>query len=123
VAELQLRVRITNSALAIIPLNQYGTGVRVNFPAQEQEDPPAGIVWEPVRVFEILLEHDVVWPGETVSEDLLLNVGRGPTIAMAEVRIIHTSSVRRLGWELDRWGNVQFARKIILPDAAIIDDG
>jgi len=46
------------------------------------------------RTFLILKNHGFVEPGETVSDDVLLNLGRDPTVALVEAE---------LWWRLPRW--------------------
>jgi hypothetical protein len=41
----------------------------------DQPVAPASAVWKHVKVFEILGEHEWIEPEETVSDDLLLNLG------------------------------------------------
>jgi hypothetical protein len=95
---LHLCIEIKNGGIAIIPVAQYGTGMQVSFPSPNQGDPPDYVAWEPVplhsedgsvvpRTFEIFSPHDWLEPGESVTEDLLLNLGRTATIAMVEVSI------------------------------------
>jgi len=120
-----LRITITNGGVFPIPLNQYGTGMRVSFPSPNQGDPPDDVVWEGVplhredgsvgghRTFEIFLQHDWLEPGQSASDDLLLNLGRHPMIAMVEVRIVRRSPIRRAGAD----DIVEYAHQIIPPDA------
>lgn len=123
------RLRVTNIGASKADLKQFGTGLQVSFPSEDQPPPPRRFRWQPVplaedektpQVFSVLKEHRWIEPGETVSDDLLLNLGGSPRVAMLEVW---------LRWELPRrvrwWHkNVDvFARKIIPPDATMIDTG
>jgi len=126
---LHVRVRVTNIGASKVSLNQYGTGLIIAFPATTQHVPPDDIAWAPVllcedqeRWFEIFKEHTWIEPNETVSDDLLLNLGRPPTIAKLEVRLIWAEFLRAKsnadnGFHAD---DVQvFARVIVSPTATI----
>lgn len=104
------RIRVTNIGASKVTLKQYGTGLRISFPAQDQPAPPWDVRWEPVRlrgaeqhvrVFKIFTEHEWIEPGETVSDDLLLNIGRSPGVAMLELRLTWSLSPKRL-WRWSR---------------------
>src|ERR1700682_4389088 len=108
---LQVRISITNigaSKLTLVPRRTFGW---ISFPAPRQTsaahrrtDPWwADIRWEKVplleggdqaRTFLILKNHGFVEPGETVFDDVLLNLGRDPTVALVEAE---------LWWRLPRW--------------------
>jgi hypothetical protein len=130
---LQVRVLVTNIGASQVTLQQYGTGLQISFPAPEQPAPPWEVGWEPVplrdepdtaRTFEILTEHAWIEPGETVSEDLLLNLDRQPIIAMLEVNLIWALSRRwgrRRGDQFSGKDVEVFARRIIPPATAMID--
>jgi hypothetical protein len=132
---LHVRVRVTNIGASKVSLNQYGSGVRVSFPTAGQRADE--IEWEPIlapargdndaantekpkpRVFEVLGEHEWIEPGETVSDELLLNLLRPPSIYMLEVR---------LSWGMSEQHNeysnkdvVVFARRILPPHATLVD--
>jgi hypothetical protein len=134
------RIRVTNIGASKVSLKQYGTGLKISFPAKEQPEPPDDVQWEYVplrkgedqfRVFEILEEHAWIEPGETVSDDLLLNLDRSPAIARLELSLIWGLSRRRYRWRLYRriFGDPDgfsrkdievFARRIIPPDMAML---
>ena len=72
---LHARITVRNIGNSVVTLLQKGTGLRVSVPAADQETAPAAMAWTVLRVFEILGEHDWIEPGETVSDDVLLNLG------------------------------------------------
>ena len=126
---LHIRIRVTNIGASKVSLNQYGTGLRLSFLADEQGGAPDDAVWASValggdprqaRTFEILTEHDWIEPGETVSDDLLLNLGRAPSIAKLELALVWSLS-RRKSEGFDERDIEVFARRIIPPDLAMID--
>ena len=69
------------------------------------------------RTFVIFKDHAWIAPGERVFEDLLLNLGRGPTIALVEAILL---------WRLPRWWwkdkAVTFVVRQIIPSEAVIAD-
>jgi len=66
-------------------------------------------------VFEILKEHAWIEPGETVSDDLLLDLGSAdPVLALMEGRLV---------WRRRRGNIVISAREIIPTDATISGPG
>lgn len=149
---LHLRIRVSNIGASKISLNQYGTGLQLSFPADEQDGPPNEVRWQKVpliennndedeqpendgdvdeqpehygipqaRTFEIFKEHEWIEPGETVSDELLLNLGRTPTISMPEVTLMWSLS----GRHHDRFSGKDievFARRIIPPGSSLIDN-
>jgi len=122
-----VRVRVTNIGASKVDLVQHGSGLRISFPAHDQPEPTLPVEWEPVplrsgdeqfRVFELLEEHQWIEPGETVSDDLLLNLDSTPRIAKLELWL--GTKLRGWGWRKDV---DVFARQIIPPDSAMIDTG
>jgi hypothetical protein len=71
-----------------------------------------GKVLTGLRVFEVLVDHAWIEPGETVSDDLLLDLGAsGPVPTLFEARLV---------WRWRKGGNiVVFARKFIPADSTI----
>lgn len=128
---LHLRVRVTNIGASKVALNQYGTGLQVAFPGERRNNE---IRWEKVRlksgnepsaadaerVFEVLLEHAWIEPGETVSDDLLLDLGRPPSMYKLELTLMWALSGEHHGDYSDDDVEV-FARRIIPPDDLLID--
>jgi hypothetical protein len=118
---LHARITVKNIGASKVTLLQRGTGLRVSVLVPDQPVAPASAVWKHVKVFEILGEHQWIEPEETVSDDLLLNLGiPEPAPMLFEARLVW----RRLVW---RWyrrsGNiVVMARKVILPDSTIDED-
>jgi hypothetical protein len=128
---LHIRVQVRNIGASQVHLNQYGSGLRVSFPASGQSGDE--IAWEPVplvvepdeagpppaRVFELLTEASWVEPGEIVSDELLLNLHRAPGACMLEFQLTYGLSQQNNEYSDD---DVRaFARRILSPDAALID--
>jgi len=108
---LQARIMVKNIGASNVTLLQKGTGLRVSLLAAHQPAPPAPVEWEGQRVFEILKEHAWIEPGETVSDDLLLDLGSAaPVLALMEARLV---------WRRRRDNIVIAAREIIPTDATI----
>ncbi len=128
---LHVRVRVTNIGASMVDLNQYGSGLQVAFPAdpayneigwkrvrlRSGDDPHDG---EVDRVFEVLTEHQWIESGETVSDDLLLDVDRPPSICMLELRLLYGLSGENRGQYREDDIEV-FARQIIPTDSSMID--
>ncbi len=72
---LHARVTVRNIGNSAVTLLQRGTGLRVSVPAADQGTAPVAVAWTVLHVFEILGEHEWIEPGETVSDDVLLNLG------------------------------------------------
>jgi hypothetical protein len=111
---LQARIRVKNIGASKVTLLQRGTGLRVSVLAASQPPPPAPARWDSQRVFVILKEHSWIEPGETVSDDLLLDLG---TLAA-----VPTLFEARLVWRRRRRNIVVSAREIISTDAKINGD-
>jgi hypothetical protein len=133
----QTRIRVTNIGASKVSLKQYGTGLLVSFPARLQPEPPYDFDWDYVpkyrgedqpQTFEILKQHAWIEPGETVSDDLLLDLDRSPEIVRLEVHLIWGPSRPR--WRSRLFGRGDdvrrkdirvFARRIIPLDTTTID--
>jgi hypothetical protein len=89
------RITVENIGASKVTLLQRGTGLRVSVLAQNQPVAPAAATWEHLKVFEILEEHQWIEPGETVSDDLLLNLGiLEPAPTLLEARLVWKWSKR-----------------------------
>lgn len=98
------RVRITNIGAAKVTLKQYGTGLNVSFPLEQQPSVPHSVQWQNYYAsrsslgregaFQVLEEVEWIEPGETVSDDLLLNLGAGPSVVKLELHLV---------WSIARW--------------------
>ena len=131
---LQVRISVTNIGASKLILVPRGTGLTISFPAATQTSAAhrrtdkwwADIRWEKVplleggvqaRTFVILKDHDWIEPGETVFDELLLNLGRDPTIALVEAKLL---------WRLPRWWwkdkDVKDVVRQIIPSEAVTDD-
>lgn len=110
---LQARIKVKNIGASKVTLIQKGSGLRVSMLADVQRTPPCVVAWQALRVFETLREHEWIEPGETVSDDLLLDVGVPP----AQVVLFEA----RLGWKWAKRSDaiVVFARQIIAAGATV----
>jgi hypothetical protein len=129
----QIRTRVTNIGASKVSLQQSGTGLRISLPAKDQSDSPDSFRWEPVlttptdgqpkqRTFVIFKDHEWIEPGETISEDLLLNLAPTPTTVLLETRLVWSLSAHAND-DTDRSKNVVvFARQIVSPESAINDN-
>lgn len=112
---LHARIRVKNIGSSNVALVQKGTGLRVSVLGPTQPSPPALSSWDRQKVFVILREHAWIEPGETVSDDLLLNLGTpDPVLTLFEARLV---------WGRNRGNVVFFAREIIPADAVMIGNG
>lgn len=110
---LQTRVTVKNVGASKIVLRQEGTGLKASTLGKAQPRPPASVKWDDQKVFTILKEHDWIEPGETVSDDLLLDLATpDPVPIQLEGRLVFQR--RRRNIEI-------FARKMI-PYNAVIGD-
>jgi hypothetical protein len=113
----------------MVSLNQYGSGLQVSFPASVEYNE---FKWQrvrlssgqprdedPERVFEVLLEHKWIEPSETVSDDLLLDLDRPPTLCQLELTLVWALSGDHSG-EYNSKDVVAFARLIVPPDASLV---
>jgi hypothetical protein len=110
---LQARITVKNIGASMVRLLQEGTGLRVSVLAPDQPAAPACAAWKNLRVFEILGEHEWIEPEETVSDDLLLDLGISePVSTLFEARLV---------WRWSRRGGniVVFARQVIPVDSMI----
>lgn len=99
---LHVRVRVTNISAAAITLRQYYTALDVSFLRGRQSELPDIVEWEnylasrtdpsQVGAFAVLEECNWIEPGETVTDDLMLELGRRPAIAKLELSLAWNSS-------------------------------
>lgn len=128
---LHVRITVTNIGTTKISLNQFGSGLKVGFPASVQDSDV--VTWDLVesggtgsdgnavaRVFEVLTEHEWIEPGQVVYDDLLLNLGRTRDVCMLEATLMGDISGKNHGKYSG--GDVEFfARRILAQDAKITD--
>lgn len=124
---LHVRIRVTNIGAAKAALKEEGTGVEVSFPNNVQPVLPHSVRWEnslaaaqpqtqgPGGMFPVFEGQEWIEPGETISDDLLLDLGHSATNAQLDVY---------LSWRLARWrrGVDDFTRVIIPSDSTMIDN-
>jgi hypothetical protein len=123
-----VRLRVTNIGAAKVTLKQLGTGLTISFPREQQPLSPYYFGWESVSVHKdekqvgalpILTEHEWIEPAETVSDDLLLDLDRSPTLAMLEVTLMWSRSRRK---RFSCRDIEVFKRQIIPPDSVMVDN-
>jgi hypothetical protein len=139
-----VRIRVTNIGAAKVTLKQYGTGLEVSFPTERQPVLPHVVRWDNALalqtnsnndgMFKVFGEQEWIEPGETVSEDLLLDLGRSPTIAQLELHLtwsaarwerlarVHSWVCRRPNDGYHRKDVADFVQRIIPPDSTMIDN-
>ncbi len=108
---LQARIRVKNIGASKVTLLQKGTGLRVSVLAKDQPSPPARVKWDSQGVYGVLVEHKWIEPGETVSDDLMLDLGMSePVPVFFEGRLI---------WQ--RFGsNIEFSAHEVIPADATL---
>lgn len=85
---VQARITVKNIGASVVTLLQEGTGLRVSVLALDQPKAPTPAIWERLKVFEVLTDHKWIEPGETVSDDLLLDLGvSDPMLTLFEARL------------------------------------
>jgi hypothetical protein len=113
---LQARIRLKNIGASQVDLLQRGTGLRVSGLADEVQGQPAvvAVAWEAFRIFPILERHAWIEPGETVSDEMLLDLGVDkPVTTLFEARLVWR-------WSRGKKNVVVNARRVI-PTGARID--
>lgn len=110
---LHARIMVKNIGASVVILKQRGTGLRVSALALGQPEPPTAVQWEVVRVFEILKEHEWIEAGETVSDDLLLDIDVGqPAVILCEARLVWS-------WSGHEKEIVVMARQVFPPETTL----
>ena len=110
---LHARIRVKNIGLSKVTLIQKGTGLRVCRMSENERPPPGRSAWMEGQVYKILDKHAWVEPGETVSDELLLNLGVSKfEPAMLEARLV---------WHRRR-GNITVSAKQIIPADAVMNE-
>jgi hypothetical protein len=85
---LQARIKVKNIGASKVMLRQNGTGLKVRVLADAQSPPPDYAKWKRAGWCIILEDHQWIEPGETVSDDLLLNLGtRRPVPVHLDARV------------------------------------
>jgi hypothetical protein len=110
---VQARITVKNIGASVVTLLQEGTGLRVSVLAPDQPKAPTSAIWERLKVFEILTDHNWIEPGETVSDDLMLDLGvSDPMLTLFEARLVWR-------WSRPDGNIVVFARQIIPVDSTV----
>jgi hypothetical protein len=100
------RVSVKNIGSSDVNLLQRGTGLRISTLTSEQIPGPSIMRWTSLGVFEIFKEHDWIEPGETISDELLLDLGH-PGALLFEVRLVWQ-------WQTTRRAKIRSLTSIIL---------
>jgi hypothetical protein len=110
---LHARLTVKNIGASVVNLLQEGTGLRISVPERDQPPTPVAQVWRVIRVFEVLGEHEWIEPQETVSDDLLLDLGvSAPALTLFEARLVWR-------WPRRQGNIVVFARQVVPVDSTI----
>jgi hypothetical protein len=103
-------VTVKNIGASITRLRQAGTGLRVSTPVTGRESAPAAVEWRKIRVFDVLGEQQWIEPGESIGDDLLLDLGDVATaVVLLEIRMVWT-------WSTGPGSVVVFARRAVFAD-------
>ena len=129
---LLVRVTVKNISDAQVSLNQYGSGLRIATPA----DAPAkeAVSWTMLtnslrndgksdgeltpKAFHVLREHSWIEPGETVFDELLINLDNPKGLVMLELTSLWALSGKSLG-VFSHKDVEMFTRRIIPPDEKV----
>jgi hypothetical protein len=107
---LLARIRVKNIGASKIQLRQEGSGLRVYALASDQPTAPAAAAWDRRKTSAILKKHSWIEPGETISDDILFDLGIPPGPVMFESRLILPRTLFR---------NISInARQVVSGDAA-----
>lgn len=113
---LHARITVKNIGASDLQLVQEGTGLRVSRLKETQASVPVAMEWERFKTFRVLGEHHWIEPGETVSDDLLLDLGvPGPLLTLFEARLLWSRPEPEPNIDV-------LTRRIIPADAVLTDD-
>jgi hypothetical protein len=110
---LQVRIKVTNIGTSKVALEQEGTWLEVKALAANQSSPPDYADWNSAEKYEVLDDHAWIEPGETVSDDLMLNLGIRPVPVRLDGRFI----VRR-----KILNNIEVNARRVLSEKAVINN-
>ena len=107
---LRARITLKNIGASKVELVQKGSGLRVSRLSSNRSTSPSPVSWLGPKVFSIFLEHSWIEPGETISDDVLLDlVTPNPQTTLFEARLVCNRSVL---------GNIIiFSRQVIPADS------
>ena len=111
---LEARVSVKNIGASIVRLIQRGSGLRISelvLPVPNETNHVAA--WNSLRVFPLLVEHQWIEPGETVTEDMLVNLRVPEDLpVLFETRLVWS-------WRDGEDNVVVFARQVVPADATL----
>jgi hypothetical protein len=108
---LHARIRVKNIGASDVMLQQRGTVLEVRILAPIQKASPDYAKWKRECSCVILDEHAWIEPGETVSDDLLLNLSTGPVPVRLDARLIAGRTNRK---------RIEVNARQVLPADAVI---
>jgi len=108
---LLICIRVKNIGASKVTIQQAGTGLRVSVLAQQQRPPPVRASWDSRGMYSIFKDHSWIEPGETVSDDLLLNLGVGPAPVLLEGYLILPRRV---------FGDTETSAREVIPVDAVL---
>ncbi len=118
-ALLVISASVKNIGLSKVSLRQYGTGLKVRRLTDTQPVPPDVMSWEEVTstpTYEILRDHEWFEPGETVRDELLIDLDvKHPVVILVESRLV--CKLYR-----GRRNIAVLTRKIVVPETLIWND-
>jgi hypothetical protein len=110
---LQVWITVKNVGAPKVTLLQEGTWLGASLLAEKQPEPPGSVKWDSAKLFEVLTEHSWIEPGETISDDLILDLAVSrPLLTLLEARLVCYR----------RRGNIEIvAHRVIPADSKITD--
>jgi len=110
---LHARITVENIGTSKVTITQKGTYIEVKVLAASQPSPPDYAKWKSVGEYEILDDHRWIEPGETVSDDLMLNLGMRPAPFRLDARLIVQRKILQ---------NIEINARRVLPAHAAISN-
>lgn len=110
---LHARMIVTNIGASVVRQQKRGSGLRISLLSAQQQEPPTKALWDVIRVFEILQDHEWIEAGETVSDDVMLDIGvAAPVTSLFEARLVWS-------WTGRKNKTVVRARQVVPPDSTM----
>jgi hypothetical protein len=108
---LHVRIKVKNIGTSKVALEQEGTWLEVSVLAESQSSPPDYANWKSAEKYEVLDDHAWIEPGETVSDDLMLNLGIRPAPVRLDGRLIIRRKILN---------NIEVNARRVLPEDTVI---